>query len=119
MAKTFFNLPGYYEGLKARRLAQSGRLWLVKIINDPPPYWLVWIRGFDQQKDKKSGGTSIGVWRFQREEEAQEKFKELLPVYPAPAPRIPSEKQLEAQRAFTERRKSSMKLRETSSSAPV
>jgi hypothetical protein len=44
--KTFFHLPdkafgGAYEGLKARRLNQVGRLVLYQIINDPPPYWMI------------------------------------------------------------------------------
>jgi hypothetical protein len=42
MAETFFKVPGYYEGIRARRIKQSGRLWLVRVVNDP---------------DKREGGT--------------------------------------------------------------
>jgi hypothetical protein len=33
--------------LRLRRLEQAGRLELVQIVNDPPPYWFVLIRNFD------------------------------------------------------------------------
>ena len=56
MAKTFFQPPSYYEGLKARRIKQSGRLWLVRVISEEErpvqyPYWFVIIRNFNLEKD--------------------------------------------------------------------
>ena len=64
MPKTFFQLPSYYEGLKARRIKQSGRLWLVRVVSEERrpvqwPYWFVIIRNFNLEKDKVSGATSI------------------------------------------------------------
>ncbi len=100
--KTFFDLPSYYEGLKARRMAQSGRLWLCKVINDPPPYFLVMIRGFDREKDAQTGARSIGSWRFQGEVEARAKFDELTRFFPNKI-KEPSLKQLAARKAFAER----------------
>jgi hypothetical protein len=59
--------------LRLRRLEQAGRLELVQIVNDPPPYWFVLIRNFDQSSDSKdrralapvaSGWSGNGVWRF-------------------------------------------------------
>jgi hypothetical protein len=55
MAKQYFKLTGYYEGLTAKRINQSGRLWLLRVVNDGPPYWLVMIRGFDPDTDRASG----------------------------------------------------------------
>ena len=117
MAKTFFNLPGYYEGLRARRVKHSGRLWFVKVISDPDkeqglawkPYWFVLIRNFDLRKDRASGAKSIGVWRFQREEDAAAKYSALLPLYPAPAPKPLSQAQANSRALFIARQKSRMK----------
>jgi hypothetical protein len=89
MAKVLFKLPGYYEGIRARRIKQSGRLWLVRVVNDFDkkeggtfkPYWFVLIKGFDPIRDKASGGTSIGVWGFGYEDQASSKFAELEPLY--------------------------------------
>jgi hypothetical protein len=90
MAKVLFKLSGYYEGIRARRIKHTGRLWLVRVVSDPDkreggpfkPYWFVLVKGFDPVKDKASGGTSIGVWRFGYEDEALAKFEELAPLYP-------------------------------------
>ena len=46
------------------------------------PYWFVVIKHFDLAKDKVSGATSTGVWRFGHEDEAFAKFAELEPLYP-------------------------------------
>ena len=99
--KTFFQLPGYYEGIKARRIKQSGRLWLVRVVSDPDkessafkPYWFVVIKNFDLEKDKASGATSIGVWRFGYEDQAEAKFAELEPLYPPYVRREPTPAQL-------------------------
>ena len=56
MAKQYFKLTGDYEGLIARRIAQSGRLWLVRVINDGRPYYFVFIRGFDPQARQSQRG---------------------------------------------------------------
>lgn len=98
--KQYFKLPGYYEGLTARRLKQSGRLWLVCIVNDTPPYWFAIIRNFDLKRDRASGAKSIGVWRFIDEGDAEAKFEELRPLYPPHVNREPSAKQIAAREAF-------------------
>src|SRR5262245_45898948 len=55
-------LPEWYdEDLDARLVRKSGRLILAKIVNDPPPYWFVWIHNFKPQRDKASGAKTIGV----------------------------------------------------------
>jgi hypothetical protein len=105
MAKKYFKLPGYYEGLTAKRIEQSGRLWFVRVCNDPPPYWLVIIRGFKRERDKASGATSIGVWRFTDEAAAKAKFDELRQHYPPYSVRVPTERQLRARRRFAEKAK--------------
>jgi hypothetical protein len=75
--------------LRARRLEQAGRLELVQVTNDPPPYWLVLIRNFNQAPnsvDRQAiGGPPYGngVWRFLGFENAKAKFLELsaLPIF--------------------------------------
>ena len=111
MAKQYFKLPGYYEGLTAKRIEQSGRLWFVRVCNDPPPYWLVIIRGFNRERDKASGATSIGVWRFIDKAAAKAKFDELRQHYPPYTVRAPTERQLQARRSV--RRKSEARWYET------
>ena len=111
MAKLFFSLPNYYEGLRARRVQQSGRLWLVKIINDPPAYWLVFIRNFNLEQDKASGAKSIGSWRFTLEADALAKFAALKSLYPPYPKREPTGKQIAARARFAQKhRKSSNEL---------
>lgn len=95
--KQYFKLSGYYEGLTAKRIKQSGRLWLVRVVNDPPPYYFVIIRNFDMHRDKASGAKSIGVWRFIDPQDADAKFEELRPLYP---PYVPSAKQIAAREAL-------------------
>lgn len=85
--KTFFKLPSYYEGLTARRIKQSGRLWLVRVVSEEGrpvqyPYWFVMIRNFDLEKDKPRGATSIGVCLFGHKDQAYAKFEHLLPLFP-------------------------------------
>jgi hypothetical protein len=107
MPKTFFYLPHYYEGLKARRIRQSGRLWLVKVINDPPQYLLAFIREFDLFTDgRKASAKSIGAWRFLHEDDAVRKFDEIVVHFP---PYKVSEKQLAARAAFAKYAKKSTK----------
>jgi hypothetical protein len=77
--------------LRLRRLDRAGRLELVQITNDPPPYWFVLIRNFDmsaESADRKAlaGLTTPfgnGVWRFLDFEKAKAKFAELraLPIF--------------------------------------
>ena len=93
MPKQYFNLTGYYQGLTVKRIAQSGRLWLVRVINDPPPYWFVMIRNFDPTRDKASGAKSMGVWRFVDESDAIAKFNKLRTLYPPQVVKPPTEKQ--------------------------
>lgn len=79
--------------LRARRLQQAGRLELVQIVNDQPPYWLVLIRNFDQSEqgaDRRAlNGFSTpwgnGAWRFLDFEPAKAKFAQLerLPIFVA------------------------------------
>jgi hypothetical protein len=77
--------------LRCYRLAQAGRLELLRVINDPPACWLVMIRNFNQSPtgpDRKAleGLTTPwgnGVWRFLHEQLAYAKFQQLasLPIY--------------------------------------
>jgi hypothetical protein len=77
--------------LRLRRLEQAGRLELVQVTNDPPPYWLVLIRNFDTSPDGKdrqalAGLTTAwgnGVWRFQDFAKARTRFEQFkaLPIF--------------------------------------
>jgi hypothetical protein len=77
--------------LRLRRLEQAGRLALVQIVNDPPPYWFVLIRNFDQSpngKDRQAlaGVTNAwgnGVWRFLDFAKARSRFEafKALPIF--------------------------------------
>ena len=58
------------------------------------PYWFVIIRNFNLEKDKASGATSIGVWRFGHEDEAFDKFNELEPLYPSYVVKPPTAAQI-------------------------
>lgn len=98
--KQYFKLSGDYEGLKVRRLRQSGRLWLVRVINDGAPYWFVMIRNFQLERDRMSGARTMGVWRFVKEEDAEAKYGELVKFYP---PHVVSEKQKAAREAIRAR----------------
>lgn len=77
-----------YGGLRCSRLEQAGRLELVRVLNDPPPYWFVLIRSFDQSEngaDRKAlkGLTTPwgnGVWRFLEFEKAKAKFEQVSPL---------------------------------------
>jgi len=51
--KTFHYLRGAYEGLRVRRLQQFGRIVLDQIINDPPAYWFVTVRNYDEVLELK------------------------------------------------------------------
>jgi hypothetical protein len=104
MPKQFFKLTGYYDGLTVKRIAQSGRLWLVRVVNDPPPYWFVMIKGFDPTRDRASGTKSMGVWRFVDESDALAKFNKLRPLYPPQVVKPPTDKQLAARARFKELR---------------
>ena len=75
--KVFFDLPEMYDGLRARRLSQVGRLVLYQIINDGAPYWLVIIRNFDPGVDVAEGLINpdrVGTWRFVDLKGAETKF---------------------------------------------
>ena len=74
-------LTGILKGFTAKRIAQSGRLWLVRVI-DNPPSWVVLIRGFDPIRDRASRAKSVGAWRFVNELGAIAKFNELRTLYP-------------------------------------
>jgi hypothetical protein len=84
--KTFFWLTGAYEGLRVRRLAQSGRLVLYRVLNDGPPYWLIQVKNFQEEVDRpKLGHESIfgnGTFRVVALESAERLYRSLLPNYP-------------------------------------
>jgi hypothetical protein len=84
--KTFFWLTGAYEGLRVRRLAQSGRLVLYRVLNDGPPYWLIQVKNFQEEVDRpKLGHESIfgnGTFRLVALESAERLYRSLLPNYP-------------------------------------
>ena len=113
--KTFFELPSYYEGIKVRRIAHSGRLWLVSVISEtnlkgeivPPPfpYWFILIKNFNLKRDYICGAESIGVWRFAHKSEAFAKFNELKEFFPPPVPRPPSPAQLASRERFAKKQR--------------
>jgi hypothetical protein len=77
--------------LRCYRLAQAGRLELLRVLNDGFPYWLVMIRNFNQSptgpdRIALQGLTTPwgnGVWRYLDEGQAHAKFQQLssLPIY--------------------------------------
>jgi hypothetical protein len=77
--------------LRCYRIEQAGRLELVRVLNDPPSYWFVLIRGFNQSdngpdRQALKGLTTPwgnGVWRFLDEAKAKVKFEQLakLPIF--------------------------------------
>jgi hypothetical protein len=109
--KTFFQLPdqafgGAYEGLKVRRLDQVGRLVLYQIINDPPPYWMIWIKAFKPRRDTAPGlihPDKIPVWRFTDIEKARAKFTALasLPIFVAEAEKVAKSRESAKQRILS------------------
>jgi hypothetical protein len=79
--KTFVELPAMYEGAKARRLSKVGRIELLRVIEEPP-YWFVRIVGFQETRDRPrlercGSGFGNGYWRFGYYEAAVARFKEL------------------------------------------
>src|ERR1700730_6209683 len=105
--KTFFDLKGAYQGLRARRLSQCGRVVFYKIVNDPPDYWLVVIRAFNEERDRPLirhlSRFGNGVWRFGSLHADQQNFTRLatFPEYAA-----------EEKKRQKTRRKNSERLRE-------
>jgi hypothetical protein len=91
MKKTLLLNNDQYDGLKCHRMAQAGRLELLRVVNDPPSYWLVMIRNFNPapsgpDRQALEGLTTAwgnGVWRYLDEERARAKFEQLanLPIY--------------------------------------
>ena len=79
--KVFFDLQGPYEGLRARRLAQMGRLVLYQVFNDPPAWWIVVIKNFSPDLLDVAEGlidpNGNGTWRFVDLTMAEKKFGEL------------------------------------------
>lgn len=79
--------------LRARRLEKFGRLELLQILNDQPPYWFVLIRNFDPKRDWAPGTkgdlsgprrqehlidpSKNGNWRFTDLGTATAKFAQL------------------------------------------
>jgi len=94
--------------LRCRRLKQAGRLELLQIVNDPPPYWFVMIRNFDMSEkgpDRKAleGLTTPwgnGVWRFLDFEKAKAKFEQFsnLPIFLAERARVMERRRKAAER---------------------
>jgi hypothetical protein len=93
MKKTLLLNNEQYDGLKCHRMSQAGRLELLRVTNDPPPYWFVMIRNFNQSPtgpDRKAleGLTTAwgnGIWRFLDQDQATAKFQQLasLPIFVA------------------------------------
>jgi hypothetical protein len=84
--KTFFWLTGAYEGLKVRRLAQSGQLVLYRVLNDGPPYWLIQVKNFQEEVDRPKlqheSRFGNGTFRCVTLESAERLYRSLLPNYP-------------------------------------
>ena len=93
MKKTLLLNNEQYSDLKCYRMAQAGRLELLRVTNDPPVYWLVLIRNFNPSPsgpDRKAleGLTTSwgnGVWRYLDADQARAKFEHLssLPIFVA------------------------------------
>jgi hypothetical protein len=91
MKKTLLLTNEQYDGLKCYSMQQAGRLELLRVINDPPAYWLVMIRNFNPAPsgpDRRAltGITTAwgnGVFRFWDEDRAKAKFEQLasLPIH--------------------------------------
>jgi hypothetical protein len=125
--KTFFVLGGSYAGFKVRRIAQCGRVWLVRVIGyypeasenrsrecyepEPNPYWFVQVRAFSRQKDldlvpeMRRLPHDNCTFRFCDLESARKKFSEL-----AKHPRMVEEelKRQKSRTLFTERARASV-----------
>jgi hypothetical protein len=84
--KTFFTLTGAYEGLKVRRLAQSGRLVLYRVLNDGSLYWLVQVKNFQEEIDRPKleheSRFGNGTFHCVTLESAERLYRSLLPNYP-------------------------------------
>jgi hypothetical protein len=77
--RTFILMKGFYEGLRARRLEVYGRLELLEIMNDPPPYWFIRLYGKERPLDARYwDGKDTGLcWRLTELAAARLKFAEL------------------------------------------
>src|SRR5258708_7129846 len=66
--KKILTLSEDYGALRCYRMEQAGRLELLRVLNDPPPYWFVMIRNFnrsDNGPDRtalKGLTTALGEW---------------------------------------------------------
>jgi hypothetical protein len=72
-------------------MSKCGRVELLQITNDAPPYWFVMIRNFNPDRDIAPGETSVRtgreyplidrykhpVWRFLKLDEAKARFVQL------------------------------------------
>jgi hypothetical protein len=96
--------------LRGQRLEQARRLELIRITNDPPSYWFVLIRNFNQSDngpDRKAlkGLTTPsgnGVWRFLDERRAKAKFEQLanLPIFVTEQARVMETRQKARERTL-------------------
>jgi hypothetical protein len=65
---------------RARRLQKFGRVELLQILDDQPPYWFVTIRNFNPKPDVAPGlidPVKGNVWRFLDLERAEARLEEL------------------------------------------
>ena len=101
--KQLFKLSGILKGFTGECIAQSGRLRLVRLVDDPTGSWVVLIKGFDPIRDRASGARLFGAWRFVNEKQAFGKFNELRPLYPpkAKAKQLSLSKQRRSRRSPT------------------
>jgi hypothetical protein len=76
--KFFIEMGGFYEGIQARREKVFGRLELLRVLHDRPPYWFIRLQGHRAHDDKYWDGNDTGLcWRFAHREPALGKFEEL------------------------------------------
>lgn len=107
--KVFFALQGPYEGLRARRLKQVGRLVFFQVFNDGPTYWFVVIKNFSPDLLDVAKGlidpNGNGTWRFVDLKRAETKFGELakLPRYVAEEARAVKSREASRQRMLEAR----------------
>ena len=82
MGAEYVKLSGVLRNFTGELVAQSGRLWLVRLVDDSTGSWIVLVKRFNPLRDRACGSRS-GIWRFVRRSDALTKLKELQIFYPS------------------------------------
>jgi hypothetical protein len=51
-------MTGFYEGIEAKREKVIGRLELLRVWDDPPPYWFIRLQGHREHDDNIGTGRT-------------------------------------------------------------